>query len=149
MSVRPLHARLWIAPSWIAPSWIAAPAWQRLALLALCAAYLQGGLDKAFDFPGAIAEQSHFGVPFPAFSAIATIVTELLGSALVITGRMRWLGALWLAGFTAIANFLANAFWTLPAGMERQMAANGFFEHIGLIGGFLLVAWHDLQRRQE
>jgi len=24
------------------------------------------------------------------------------------------------------------------------MVENGFFEHLGLIGGFLLVAWHDL-----
>jgi uncharacterized membrane protein YphA (DoxX/SURF4 family) len=25
---------------------------------------------------------------------------------------------------------------------ERFMAANSFFEHLGLVGGFLLVAWH-------
>jgi hypothetical protein len=29
------------------------------------------------------------------------------------------------------------------------MAANSFFEHWGLIGGFLLVAWHDLHRREN
>ena len=34
------------------------------------------------------------------------------------------------------------------------MAANAFFEHLGLVGGFLLIAWHDLSartaiRRQE
>jgi hypothetical protein len=28
---------------------------------------------------------------------------------------------------------------------ERFMAANSFFEHLGLVGGFLLVAWHDLK----
>lgn len=33
-----------------------------LALLALCAAYLQRGLVKAFDFSGAIAEVNHFGL---------------------------------------------------------------------------------------
>jgi hypothetical protein len=27
---------------------------------------------------------------------------------------------------------------------ERIMVANSFFEHLGLIGAFLLVAWHDL-----
>jgi hypothetical protein len=25
------------------------------------------------------------------------------------------------------------------------MAANAFFEHLGLVGGFLLVAWLDLK----
>ncbi len=27
------------------------------------------------------------------------------------------------------------------------MATNGFFEHLGLAGGFVLVAWHDLHER--
>ena len=34
----------------------------------------------------------------------------------------------------------------LPAGHERFMAMNAFFEHLGLVGGFILVAWYDLQR---
>jgi hypothetical protein len=29
------------------------------------------------------------------------------------------------------------------------MAANSFFEHLGLIGGFILVAWHDLDQRRR
>jgi hypothetical protein len=29
---------------------------------------------------------------------------------------------------------------------DRFMVENAFFEHLGLIGGFLLVAWHDLKR---
>ena len=37
-------------------------------------------------------------------------------------------------------------FWNLPPGHERFMAANAFFEHLGLVGGFILVAWYDLQR---
>jgi len=39
-----------------------------------------------------------------------------------------------LAGFTVLAALLA----------ERQRAVNAFFEHWGLVGGMLLVAWHDL-----
>lgn len=27
------------------------------------------------------------------------------------------------------------------------MVENAFFEHFGLVGGFLLVAWHDLKDR--
>ncbi len=39
---------------------------------------------------------------------------------------------------------LALRFRELPIGMERIMAANSFLEHLGLVGGFLLVAWLDL-----
>lgn len=118
---------------------------QRLGLLGLCAAYLQGGFDKLLDFPGAVAEQAHFGMAPPVLFAAATIATELAGSALVLSGWLRWVGALWLGGFTLIASFLANAFWTLPPGTERFMTENGFFEHLGLVGGFLLVAIWDLR----
>jgi uncharacterized membrane protein YphA (DoxX/SURF4 family) len=43
-----------------------------------------------------------------------------------------------------MATFIANRFWGM-APPERFMAANSFFEHLGLVGGFLLVAWHDLK----
>ncbi|MBV8247926.1 MAG: DoxX family protein [Comamonas sp.] len=119
-----------------------------LAYLGLCAAYLQGGLVKLSDFPGAIGEMQHFGLaPAPVF-AVLVIVLELGASALILIGRLRWLGALALAGFTLLATLLALRFWELPAGQQRFMAANSFFEHLGLVGGFLLVAWLDLRDKE-
>jgi len=120
------------------------PAIRCIALLGLCAAYLQGGIDKLLDFAGAVAEVQHFGLAPAVPIAVATIVTEFAAPALILSGRLRWLGALWLAGFTAVATLVANRFWELPM-PDRQMAANGFFEHLGLVGGFLLVAWYDLR----
>jgi uncharacterized membrane protein YphA (DoxX/SURF4 family) len=117
-----------------------------LALLGLCAAYLQGGLVKAWDFQGAVAEMRHFGLEPAAPVALGVIVLELGASLLVLSGRWRWLGALALAGFTLAATVVANRFWLLepPA---RFMAENAFFEHLGLAGGFLLVALQDWVRR--
>ena len=134
--------RLTRAAAWF----IATPPVRFIALLGLCAAYLQGGLDKLLDFNAAIAEAQHFGLPFPTVSAGATIVTELAGSVLILTGVYRWLGALWLGAFTLIATFVANRFWELPM-PQRFMVENSFFEHLGLVGGFLLVAWLDLRGR--
>lgn len=114
-----------------------------LALLALCGAYIQGGLTKALDFNGALAEMAHFGLRPEAPFALAVIALELGASALILSGRLRWLGALGLAGFTAMAAVLANRFWTM-APPESTMAANAFFEHLGLAGAFVLVAWYDL-----
>ncbi|MDB5848631.1 MAG: DoxX family protein [Rhodoferax sp.] len=114
-----------------------------LALLFLCAAYLQGAFDKARDFPGAVAEMRHFGLSPAAPLAAATIAMEFTASAMILTGYYRWLGALALAGFSVMANFLADRFWEAPRS-QRVMVANSFFEHWGLAGGFLLVAWYDL-----
>jgi len=119
-----------------------------IALLGLCAAYIQGGLTKLFDLNAAVAEAQSFGLPFAATATAATVVIELVGSALILTGVYRWLGALCLAGFTLSATFVANRFWeTQPP--QRVMVENSFFEHLGLVGSFLLVAWLDLRRRQS
>jgi len=116
-------------------------------LLLLCAAYLQGGLQKALDFPSAIAEMNHFGLSPAVPLAIAVIVLELGAAALILAGRLRWVGALALALFTLMATFVALRFWEMPSGPARFMAGNAFFEHLGLVGGFLLVAWQDLRER--
>ena len=126
---------------------VATPPVHFIALLGLCAAYIQGGLTKLLDFNAAVAETQGFGIPFAAAATGATIVTELAGSALILTGVYRWLGALWLAGFTLVATFVANRFWEMQL-PERFMVENSFFEHLGLVGGFLLVAWLDLRQRR-
>lgn len=111
-----------------------------IAKLALVSAYLLGGAVKAADFPGAVAEQAYFGLHPPALFAALTIAVELVGSALVMTRRWVWLGAGMLSVFTALAAITANAFWAMPNGHDRFMATSAFFEHLGLIGGFVVVA---------
>ena len=122
---------------------LGAPVVRWVALLGLCAAYLQGGFNKATDFPAAMAEMTHFGLHPASLFAIAVIALEIGASLLILTGFYRYLGALALAGFTLMATFIANRYWEI-APPERLMAANAFFEHLGLVGGFLLVAWHDI-----
>ncbi|WP_313537451.1 DoxX family protein [Sphingomonas sp.] len=115
------------------------PTWF-LARLLLVGAYLLGGLVKLTDWQGAVAEQAHFGMHPPALWAALTIAVELVGPVLILTGRWIWLGAGMLGVFTLLAAFTANAFWTMPPGPERFGATNAFFEHLGLIGGFVLAA---------
>lgn len=114
-----------------------------LMLSALCSAYVQGALTKIFDFDGAIQEMAHFGLlPAPLFAA-GVIAFELVTSAMVITGFYRRTGALVLAAFTLAATFIALQFWTMPEGLARTGTTNAFFEHLGLIAAFLLVARTD------
>lgn len=111
-----------------------------LARLALVGAYLLGGIVKATDWHAAVAEQAHFGMHPAAVFAALTIAVEIVGPLLILSGRLVWLGAGMLGVFTLLAAVTANAFWLLPAGQERFMATNAFFEHLGLIGGFVLAA---------
>ena len=116
-----------------------------ICLLMLCAAYLQGGINKLTDFNSAIGEMQHFGLAPAAPLAALVIALELGASVAILTGFYRWLGAGFLGVFTLMATFVANRFWEM-GGHERFMAANSFFEHLGLTGAFLLVAWLDLQK---
>jgi uncharacterized membrane protein YphA (DoxX/SURF4 family) len=110
-----------------------------LARIALVSAFLIGGIQKLIDFPGAIAEQAHFGLQPAWLWAAAAVVVELGGSALIIFERWVWLSAGALGVLTAIAMFVANDFWARTGG-DRFIAMNAFFEHLGLIAGLVLVS---------
>ncbi|MBX4864069.1 DoxX family protein [Rhizobium bangladeshense] len=126
------------------PRLLSASPIRTLALLALCAACIQGPITNIFNFDGALAEMAHFGLQPATFFAVSVIVFELIASATVVFGFLRRVGALALAGFTFLATFIAVRFWEMAPGMERMMATNSFFEHIGLIVAFVVVAAMDL-----
>jgi uncharacterized membrane protein YphA (DoxX/SURF4 family) len=109
------------------------------ARLALTSAYLLGSLTKLLNFPAAIAEQERFGLHPGWLWAAVTILVELAGSLLVLSGYTVWLGAGGLGCLTAVAMLRADNFWT-KSGEERLALANTFFEHLGLIAGFVLIA---------
>ncbi len=114
-----------------------------LALLLLCAAYLQGGLDKLLDFAGAVAEMQHFGLPMPQVMAVLVIALELGASLGMVVGIWRKPSGVALALFTLAATMLANRFWELPLGPARMMTENSFFEHLGIAGGLIYAAIRD------
>jgi uncharacterized membrane protein YphA (DoxX/SURF4 family) len=110
-----------------------------LARIGLTGPYIVGGLTKLLDFHSAIAEQEHLGLRPGWVWAALTIFVEIAGPVLVISGRFAWLGAGMLGVFTALAAIMANNFWAMQ-GAARFGAMNAFFEHIGLISGFVLAA---------
>ncbi len=128
----PARVRAWLAQPWVWP----------LARLALVSAYLIGGIDKALDFPGAVAEQAHFGLHPAAGWAALAIVVEIGGSLCVIARRFTWLGAGGLGVLTLVAMLVANDFWQ-RTGAARALALNSFFEHLGLIAALALATLLD------
>jgi transmembrane protein len=112
-----------------------------LGRAALVAPFVVSGIAKAFDFAGATAEVLGLTGLEPAWLFAALVVaTQLGGSALVLLGgRLAWLGAAGLAGFTVAATLAAHAFWMKPAA-ERMLHFNIFFEHVAIVGGLVLAA---------
>ncbi|BCH23099.1 hypothetical protein MesoLjLc_28400 [Mesorhizobium sp. L-8-10] len=111
------------------------------ARFAVAVPFLISGISKLFDFPGAVAEVRGLTAIEPALPlAVLVIVVQLGGSALLIAGgRLAWIGALTLTGFTAVATLLAHSFW-LKAEAEQFLHRNIFFEHVAIAGGLILLA---------
>ncbi|CAB3963653.1 DoxX family protein [Burkholderia aenigmatica] len=124
----PAWIRAMLAQPWVLP----------LARLALVSAYLIGGVAKALDFDGAVAEQAHFGLQPAALWAALAIAVEIAGSLCIVLGRFTWLGAGSLGMLTLVAMAVANDFWN-RTGAEHFMALNSFFEHLGLIAALVLA----------
>ncbi|PFH26401.1 MULTISPECIES: DoxX family protein [Burkholderia] len=128
------------------PAWVRAllsqPWTLLLARLALVSAFLIGGIAKALDFDGAVAEQARFGLHPAALWAVLAIAVEIVGSLCVVFRRFTWLGAGSLGMLTLVAMVVANDFWN-RSGAEHFMALNSFFEHLGLIAALVLATALD------
>ncbi|WP_369058254.1 DoxX family protein [Caulobacter sp. 73W] len=98
------------------------------------------GLTKLANLDAAFGEAAHFGLQPAWLTVAATILVQVGGSALIIAGRLSWLGAGALGVFTAIATLIAHPFWTVADPMARFHETNTFLEHVGLIGAFVLAA---------
>jgi transmembrane protein len=112
-----------------------------LCVVALTSAFWLSGMTKLADFNGAVQEvRGLAGVePAPLFAALVILTQLAAPLILLLGGQWRCIGAVWLAGFTAVATLVAHAWW-LHEGASRARDFATFFEHVGLIAGLALAA---------
>ena len=117
-----------------------APLIDQAARLLLTMPFWLSGLTKLFAFNTGVAEMSAAGLEPAAAFNIATVIVQLLGSALIITNRGAWLGAGALGVFTGLTILLVHHFWSLTQEPFRTIALHVSAEHVGIIGGLLAIA---------
>ncbi len=112
-----------------------------LARLVISSFFLVAGLFGVFKFSVIVAEMREASLPAPKVFAVATVATQLIGSALLITdvGGLAWLGAGALGVFTLLCIPIAHPFWRLPPA-ERMPHFQVALEHLALTGGLALAA---------
>jgi putative oxidoreductase len=110
-----------------------------IARLLLAVVFLYSGVDKLCHWRESVAEVAALRLPFPALFAGLTIMTQLFGGVLMVTGWYAWAGAVMLAGFTLLATLLGHRFWLLH-GSEMRHELTTALEHLAIIGGLSLVA---------
>lgn len=116
------------------------------ARLVLTSMFWLSGIAKLADFNAGVGEMVHFGLEPPALFNIATAITQIVGSALIVANRWTWLGAGMLAVFTALTIPIAHSFWTMQEPM-RTIEFHIVMEHITVIGALMVVAWKSAAAR--
>lgn len=109
--------------------------------------FWMAGLFGVFNFSVIVQEMSHVKLPAPVVFAVATIATQLLGSALLISDfrGFGWMGAGALAVFTLLTIPLGHAFWTFEE-PKRTAEFHIALEHITVIGGLLIAGFLSLKK---
>ena len=100
--------------------------------------FLQSGITKAIRFHEGLDEVRSKKIPFPHLALLGTIGLQIVGGALLIAGWFVTPVAALLALFTLATAVVFYDFWNLQ-GAARAASLNGFFEHISIIGGFLIL----------
>ena len=109
------------------------------ARLCLAAVFIYSGIDKLCHWREAVAEVEGLRLPLPALFVTLTILTQLVGGAMVATGLLAPVGAFLLAGFTLLATLLGHRFW-LRRGSEMRRELTTALEHLAIVGGLAIVA---------
>jgi len=99
------------------------------------------GVFGVFNFKTIIQEMVDCGLPYPVVFAVATVLCQLTGSALLITDYqgLAWLGAGALGVFTLLCIPIAHPFWKFD-GERRMLEFQVALEHITVVGGLMLGA---------
>lgn len=96
-------------------------------------------VHKLVFYQAGVAEMEFFGFKPGRFYNPLVIVVQLTGSLLIIADVGVWLAAGGLAVFTFLTIILVQTYWKLPP-EARPPVMNTAWEHVGMIGGLLLVS---------
>ncbi len=125
---------------------LSARLFQILARIVLTLGLWLPGVLQVTQFQTAIGDFTHFHVTPPVPYIFASIITLLVGSAIVIIGgKWTWLGAGALGIYTGLTIFIAHNFWAMQ-GADAVNEMRTAIEHVSMIGGLMVVAIAEHQR---
>lgn len=104
----------------------------------LGALFFISGIYKILGFSGVAGWMASAGLPAASLLLVITIVIEVAGGLMLITGFRANLAALVIALFLVPATIVFHAFWSADAaGFQDQLTQ--FLKNLSILGGMLLV----------
>jgi len=100
--------------------------------------FLMSGYSKIGGFASTAGWMASKGLPMADVLLAITIVIELGGALMIITGFKARLGAMALFLWMIPVTFVFHNFWAIPAA-EQQIQMIMFMKNLGLMGGMLYI----------
>jgi putative oxidoreductase len=120
----------------------------RIGRVLLASLFVISGIFKIVGFSGTVGYFTSLGLPVPTVAVLVTILVEVGGGLLLMTGRGVKPVALIIALFTVGATLSAHHFWTLD-GAAAQAQLTHFLKNVSIIGALLLVSAIDAEAEPE
>ncbi|MBP0600560.1 DoxX family protein [Herbaspirillum sp. LeCh32-8] len=120
----------------------------RIGRVLLASLFVISGIFKVIGFAGTVGYFDSLGLPAPTVAVLVTILVEVGGGLLLMTGRGVKPVALIIALFTVGATLSAHHFWTLD-GAAAQAQLTHFLKNVSIIGALLLVSAIDAEAEPE
>lgn len=100
--------------------------------------FLMSGISKIGGFAGTAGYMASKGLPMVDVLLVLTIVIEIGGALMIISGYMARLGAAALFLWMIPVTFIFHNYWAMPA--DQQMIQQiMFMKNLAIMGGLLLV----------
>ncbi|HWX55212.1 MAG TPA: DoxX family protein [Verrucomicrobiae bacterium] len=117
-----------------------------LGRLLLSVIFVLSGFGKMTQFANTATMMAGAGIPLAKAALVLTIVIELGGGLLLISGYQVRYVALIMALFLVPVTLVFHKFWGIPA-QEQQMQMVNFLKNVAIMGGLVVAAVSDRAAR--
>jgi putative oxidoreductase len=118
------------------------------ARTAIAVIFINSGIHKILGWQMTAGYMAAKGMPFVPFFLVMSIILELGGSLLLITGLCPRVGAMMLLLMLIPTTLIFHNFWAVH-GSDRQMQMGHFLSNLAIIGGLGVAAQTDSGRGRD
>ena len=125
------------------------PKWQLiLGRLLLSVIFILSGFGKIPHFHDVAAMMAAKGIPLATVALVITLLIEIGGGLMVLTGFKARYAALVLAIWLIPVTLVFHHFWGIPAAEQQEQIVN-FLKNVAIMGGLLTVAYASPEKTSQ
>ena len=102
--------------------------------------FLIPGITKVTNFQDTADYMQDHGMIFVPFFLVLTIIVQLAGAAMLMTGYRVAPTAFILAGLTLVISLAMHDFWNVEAGIQQAHETQNFVKNLAIMAGLMALA---------